>query len=91
MQNVYRTSALGLDGIASARKAYYPEVGLIAALLLAFGILLLTATTATAQISDGGIPPSFERSLRSNAQRHIMPPVDDQALLAEDAAEESKA
>ncbi len=91
MQNVYRTSALGLDGIASARKAYYPEGGLIAALLMAIGILLLAATTATAQISDGGIPPSFERSLRSNAQRLMMPPVDVQALLAEDAAEESKA
>ncbi len=91
MHKVYRTSALGLEGTTSARKACYPEGGLIAAFLLAIGILLIAATTATAQISDGGTPPSFDRLMRSNVQRMIMPPVDVQALLAEDAAEESKA
>ncbi|MGB5105623.1 MAG: trypsin-like peptidase domain-containing protein, partial [Candidatus Zixiibacteriota bacterium] len=63
----------------------------LTAMLLAAGLILLLAIPCLAQISDGGTPPSFDKSLRTNVERLIMPAVDVQALLAEDAAEESKA
>ncbi|MFH2056447.1 MAG: trypsin-like peptidase domain-containing protein [bacterium] len=52
--------------------------------LLALG-LLLSGGTAKAQLSKGGTPPSFEKALAPQFSSVIMPPVDVDALLAEDA------
>lgn len=52
--------------------------------LLAF---IVISHPASAQISEGGIPPSFNKLSLSTAPEVATPSVDVQALLAEDAAE----
>ncbi|MBK7092613.1 MAG: trypsin-like peptidase domain-containing protein [bacterium] len=91
MQNVQRMSALGLESTTSAGKSHSARRGFVAALLAALALVVFASIPAAAQISNGGTPPSFDRQLRSNSERLVMPPVDVQALLAEDAADESKA
>ncbi len=54
-------------------------------------LLAVFATSAVAQVSSGGTPPSFTKSLRSDVERIDLGPVDVARLLAEDAAERDKA
>lgn len=62
----------------------------IAARLLAILTLGLVATPASAQLSEGGLPPSLDRAKRNQlavlVPEVVMPPVDEAALRAEDAA-----
>ncbi|MBU2625870.1 MAG: thrombospondin type 3 repeat-containing protein [candidate division Zixibacteria bacterium] len=58
------------------------------ALLMASIAVFGTPGSVSAQISTGGSPPSFAKSLRPDVDSKRMPDVDVQALLAEDAIEE---
>lgn len=51
---------------------------------------LLLAGSVQGQVSEGGRPLSFVKSFKSAIQAVQMPPVDVEALLAQDAIEESK-
>lgn len=53
-----------------------------------FGVAILISSTATAQVSKEGIPPSFGVALKSTIDTRIMPAVDVEAFLAEDEKEE---
>ncbi len=53
-------------------------------------ILALSFSVSYSQISEGGTPYSFGKSLSSNIDIKQMPSVDVQALLAEDAIDESQ-
>ncbi len=59
-------------------------------LALAAMLLFVCFGQSFAQLSDGGQPKSFTKSLRSDVQTVKMPTVDVQALIAEDLAEQSK-
>ncbi|MBD3332877.1 hypothetical protein GF356_08500 [candidate division GN15 bacterium] len=59
-------------------------------LLAGLCLLVLLVPAAQAQISEGGTPPSFERSLKSTIPTVRTAKLDVPSLLAQDAMEESK-
>lgn len=55
-------------------------------LLVAAGLLMI-ATTLAAQVSEGGLPYSFQKSTQPAIHTIVLPPVDVPGLLAEDRRE----
>lgn len=53
-------------------------------------VLLLTASFASAQVSKGGTPASFLRTVKSNVHTVFMSKIDVQSLITEDEIESSK-
>jgi len=77
----------GNTGISSSFATRKDRSFLRISTLSLFLLLILTALPAMGQVSKGGLPPSFSKSISNNVDLHAMPQIDVEALRAEDEVE----